>query len=273
MENNKKEISNGVKKLGIYLLYGAVLIAAIAVIYANFGPDKKTQSSDSNTQKSSQKSEAQETKPAEKVQVYAFHSTARCYACVIMGQYAKATVDENFAPELKDGKIEFREINVDLPENREVAKKFKAVGSSLFLNAIIDGEDNIREEVQAWRLLGNKQAFSDYLSEKIRGMIGETVSAEAQKEPESEDITFYSGDNCPGCANIEKYFQQNGVRDKLDFEEKNISESEADLEQLGNDAMQCDVDLESFGVPFLWADGKCHTNEKDIIDFFKQKIS
>ena len=181
MKNNT-EISNGVKKIGVYLLYGGVLVFALALVWVSLNPNKKTQSNDPNTKKSSQQDEVRESKPAEKVQVYAFHSTARCYACIIMGQYAKATVEEFFQPELRDGKIEFREINIDLPENREVAKKFKAAGSSLFLNAVIDGEDNIKEEAQAWRLLGNQKAFSDYLSEKIRSMNGETGSVQDKKE-------------------------------------------------------------------------------------------
>jgi len=169
------------KKLGTYLLYSGALVFAIALVWISVSPDKKTQSSESNTKNNSQKVEVQEVKPAEKVQVYVFHSTNRCYSCVTMGEYAKATVEEFFQPELKDGKIEFKEINVDLPANKDVAAKFKAVGSSLFLNAIVDGKDNIKEEVQAWRLLGNQKAFSDYLSKKIRSIIGETVSAEAQK--------------------------------------------------------------------------------------------
>jgi hypothetical protein len=170
------------KKLGIYLLYGGALVFAIALIYTSVSPNKKTQSSDFNTKKSSQKAELQETKPAEKVQVFVFHSTNRCYSCITMGQYTKATVEEFFQSELSDGKIEFKEINVDLPANKEVSTKFKAVGSSLFLNAIIDGEDNITEKAQAWRLISNKQSFSDYLSKEIRSVLGETVSAETQVE-------------------------------------------------------------------------------------------
>ena len=173
MKNNT-EISNGVKKIGTYLLYGGALVFALALIWVSMKPDKKIElasSGASGQTKSSKKTEVQESKPAEKVQVYAFYSTARCYACITMGQYAKATVEESFQPELESGKIEFREINVDLPENREVAKKFKAAGSALFLNAIIDGEDNIKEEAQAWRLLGDQKAFADYLSKKINSLL------------------------------------------------------------------------------------------------------
>ncbi|MDP1884302.1 MAG: nitrophenyl compound nitroreductase subunit ArsF family protein [Candidatus Moranbacteria bacterium] len=264
------------KKLGIYLLYGGVLFFAIALIYISVGPDKKTESidTDANVQAdNSGAAEVRQTKPAEKVQIYEFHSTNRCYSCITMGQYIKTMVDESFQTEIKSGKLEFREINVDLPENKAVAAKFQAAGTSLFLNAIIDGQDNIQEEAQAWRLLGDQKALSDYLSKKLRGMIGETVSAGTQKEMEKMNITFYSGDNCPNCVNIQKYLADNGVKEKMAFEEKNVDKNETDAEQMAEDAMRCNVDPEAFGVPFLWADGKCYTNEKDIIDLFKQKLN
>lgn len=275
MINNEKN-SDRVKKLGTYALYGGALVFAIALIWISTSSDKETKSNSANTstQVSTPKTAGvQPVKPAEKIQVYEFHSTNRCYSCITMGQYIKATLEESFQAELKSGKIDFREINVDLPENKEVAAKFKAAGTSLFLNPIIDGKDNIKEETQAWRLLGNQKDFSDYFSKKIRSMIGETVSAEAQKEIEEKNITFYSGDNCLGCENIEKYLSENNLKDKVAFEEKNVNENEANFEQMAEDAMQCNVSEESFGVPFLWADGKCYTNEKDIMDFFKQKLS
>jgi thioredoxin-related protein len=107
-------------------------------------------------------------KPAEKVQVFVFHSNNRCYSCETMGKLTKATIEKYFQNEIKEGKVEFREINVDLPENKEIAQKFEATGSSIFINAIVDGEDNIKEETQPWRLLSNRQAFSDYLTKKVK---------------------------------------------------------------------------------------------------------
>jgi len=171
------------KKLGTYLLYGGAIVFAIALVYMSMSPDKKTESSNTNANAESASSnvaEAQNTKPAEKIQVYEFHSTNRCYSCITMGQYIKETLEESFQSELKSGKIDFREINVDLPENKEVAAKFQAAGTSLFFNPIIDGKDNIQEEVQAWRLLSDKQAFSKYLSDKLKGMLGSETSASAE---------------------------------------------------------------------------------------------
>ncbi|HOF42559.1 MAG TPA: nitrophenyl compound nitroreductase subunit ArsF family protein [Candidatus Moranbacteria bacterium] len=159
------------KKLGIYLLYGSALFFAIALIYISANSNKNSQSDSINTQKNSQETEVQKTKPAEKIQVYMFHSTNRCHSCITIGQYTKATLEEFFQLELHEGKIEFKEINVDLPENKEIAAKFKAAGSSLFINPIIDGKDNIKEDTRVWRLISDKKAFSDYLVSEIKSLL------------------------------------------------------------------------------------------------------
>ena len=157
------------KKLGTYLLYGGALVFAIVLVYTSVSPNKKTQSSVQGN--NSKTAEAQEAKPAEKIQVFLFHATQRCITCVNIGKYAEETLEQKFPEELKSGKIEFREINIDLPENKELATKFRATGSALFINPIIEGNDNIKEDTQVWRLTSNKQSFISYLSDKLNAML------------------------------------------------------------------------------------------------------
>ena len=102
---------------------------------------------------------------ADKVQVYLFHATQRCITCITIGKYAGETIDEYFQPELRDGKIEFREINIDLPENKELAQKFQASGSALFVNAIYNGQDSISEDTRVWRLTQDEVQFKSYLKD------------------------------------------------------------------------------------------------------------
>ena len=157
------------EKLGTYLLYGGALIFAIALVYISVSPNKKTES---NIQVNNSKiAEVQNAKPAEKIQVFLFHTTQRCITCINIGKYAKETVEQKFPEELKSGKIEFREINIDLPENKELATKFRASGSALFINPIIEGKDNIKEDTQVWRLTSNEQSFISYLSDKLNTML------------------------------------------------------------------------------------------------------
>ncbi len=109
---------------------------------------------------------------ADKIEVYYFHRTQRCYSCVTLGQYIKETIEQKFSEETRNNIINFREINVDLPENKNLVIKFQASGSSLFINAIKNGQDNISQDTNVWRLLNNKSQFKNYLANKINSFLG-----------------------------------------------------------------------------------------------------
>lgn len=110
---------------------------------------------------------------ADRIEVYYFHRTRRCYSCSTLGRYIRETIEQKFSEEIKNGKIDFREINVDLPENKEVAIKFQAGGSSLFINTIKDGQDNISQDTNIWRLLNDETQFKNYLENRINLLLGE----------------------------------------------------------------------------------------------------
>jgi len=152
-----------------------ILIIAIAVIGTVFlilkNGNKSTEAQSQNDQIAENQSK-EEKLSAEKIQVFVFHATQRCYSCITIGKFAGETVNEYFQPELRDGKIEFREINIDLPENKELARKFQAGGSSLYINAISSGQDNIVEDVAVWRLVNNEVQFKNYLKNKLSNLFG-----------------------------------------------------------------------------------------------------
>jgi len=110
-------------------------------------------------------------KSADKLEVFLFHSTQRCTSCITIGKFARETVNEYFQSELRDEKIEFREINIDLSENKELARKFQASGSSLFINAITDGKDDISQDTNVWRLLNDENQFKNYLKDKLNNFL------------------------------------------------------------------------------------------------------
>jgi hypothetical protein len=109
---------------------------------------------------------------ADKLEVYYFHRTARCYSCKTIGQYVRETMEQKYGKQIKDGLIDFRELNVELPENKEIAIKFQASGSSLYINRIIDNQDNIERDANVWRLLSDEEKFKKYLEDKINRYLG-----------------------------------------------------------------------------------------------------
>jgi len=116
------------------------------------------------------------TKPklkiAEKLAVYNFHSTARCYSCQTLGRLVADLMAEKYSQEINEGKIDYRQINVDLPENKEIAKKYQATGSSLYINQIINGQDNITQDTNVWRYISDEAQFKKYLGDKIDSSLG-----------------------------------------------------------------------------------------------------
>ena len=107
-------------------------------------------------------------KKADKIEVVHFHATQQCWSCITVGKYALKTIQERFPKEYKKGIIVFRDINGELPENRDLVIKYQARGSSLFVNAIADGQDQIAEDVRVWRLIASEQAFMDYFENQLR---------------------------------------------------------------------------------------------------------
>ena len=155
----------------MYLFYGSAVIFVVIIIYINFNLSKKDKLKDvsANTrQNTSEVVDLRNKKQAEKIQIFLFHTTNRCYSCTTIGRYTEETVEEFFQPELRNGTIEFREVNIDLPENKELAKKFQVTGSSLFFNSIIEVEDNIEEDTRVWRLVSNEKVFKNYILNKIK---------------------------------------------------------------------------------------------------------
>ncbi len=118
-----------------------------------------------------EQSEQKEISKVDKIEVIDFHGSRRCFSCQTIEEFAKKTLEKFFQSELQDDKITFQTINVEETQNKEIVKKYQARGSSLFINVIRDGEDNISEDTQVWRLVKDEEAYEMYFKEKIENIL------------------------------------------------------------------------------------------------------
>lgn len=82
-------------------------------------------------------------------------------------------------------------------------------------------------------------------------------------------ILFYS-DSCPHCQNVETYINENGIKDKIRFEKKEVSQNQANATLLERKARQCNLDMtQGLGVPFFFDGQECLVGDEPIIDYFK----
>ncbi len=112
-----------------------------------------------------------ELEAVDKIEVYYFHSNFRCMACVYLQDYTEKTINEYFQEELKNNRINFKEINIDLSHNKDIVNEFQARGSSLFIKVYYKKTSIIEEDVQVWRYLNNEQMFRNYLKNKLKNLL------------------------------------------------------------------------------------------------------
>ena len=124
----------------------------------------------------------------------------------------------------------------------------------------------------------NKKYSLYFISILVVAIIGilfftkHTKHSQQEAVQDNSSIIFFYGDTCPHCKNVEKYFQDNDVHNKIDFEEKEVYKNTDNAKLLADKAKICKIEENEIGVPFLWADGKCYVGDEEIIKFFNEKI-
>jgi len=164
------------------IVFALILIVAISGCLENTGtsPNAEEDCTDSATCSLSQYAQEETPKEAgniEKIEVYHFHGTNQCYSCKTVGAYAEETLNTFFADELESDKIVFGHINIDLPENQELVKKYETTGSSLWIGTYTsNGKFSKEQNNNVWYKIGNKKEYMDYLNGVIEKKLSGDLS-------------------------------------------------------------------------------------------------
>jgi glutaredoxin len=114
-----------------------------------------------------------------------------------------------------------------------------------------------------------KEFFKKKTGLVILGIIVIFIGAIIYAKQQPTMTLFYS-DSCPHCKNVEAYINENGIKDKIKFDEKEVSGSQANATILERKARQCGLDLnQGIGVPFFFDGKDCLMGDQPIIDYFK----
>lgn len=87
----------------------------------------------------------------------------------------------------------------------------------------------------------------------------------------NSDITFFYGDTCPHCAEVESWIKENKIEEKIKIVKKEVYDNKQNAQELEKAATSCGLPTDSIGVPFLYAEGKCFIGTPDVINYLSQK--
>lgn len=108
----------------------------------------------------------------QKIVVYYMHTTFRCVTCNQIEKMTRTLVETEFGEALKDGRLEFKEVNFQKDE--ELAKRYNVGTGCVIVAKIANGKDIEFEMLQdVWTLYSEPSKFNEYLSSAIRSYLEE----------------------------------------------------------------------------------------------------
>ncbi|MDD4590387.1 MAG: nitrophenyl compound nitroreductase subunit ArsF family protein [Parabacteroides sp.] len=91
------------------------------------------------------------------VEVLYFHGKQRCPTCIAIGNHSLDVVNKEFASQVRNGQVKFKEIDISTTEGEKIADKYHVTWSSLFVNQWKNG----REKRNDMTTFGFKNARSN----------------------------------------------------------------------------------------------------------------
>jgi hypothetical protein len=109
-----------------------------------------------------------------KLIAYYFHGTFRCTTCRTIEQYSHDAIQTYFAKELGNGRLEFRPVNVEEPENKHFIQDYQLVTRSLVLSLVSDGKEMKWKNLpDVWKLVRDKDKFFQYVKDEVEKFLKE----------------------------------------------------------------------------------------------------
>jgi hypothetical protein len=107
-----------------------------------------------------------------KIIAYYFHANVRCTTCRTIEAYSKEVIQRRFAGEIASGRIEWRLVNIQAPENQHFVQDYQLVTKSLVL-ALYSGRQQKEYKVlnDTWELVGDKAAMQRYVEKEVRNYL------------------------------------------------------------------------------------------------------
>ena len=109
-----------------------------------------------------------------KVIAYYFHGTYRCSTCQTIERYSREAIENYFSKELRDGRLEFKPLNTDEPENQHFIQDYQLFTKSLVITLYRDDKQlKWKNLTEVWVHVGDKENFYKYVKNEIESLLNE----------------------------------------------------------------------------------------------------
>ena len=163
-----------------YLLLLAIFVIS-SVIYSckNVNSEEKTTVSknkaDNKLNTDSSKTintKTKQLKDENKVIIYYFFGDYRCSTCINLEKYSSQAINQGFKEEIANGKIEWKPVNYDKPENVHFKKDYNLYTKALIMSEYKDNKQiRWKNCEKIWELIHNPKKFVPYVQNEVKTFI------------------------------------------------------------------------------------------------------
>lgn len=152
----------------------AMILVSIALIYsvAVNSQSPKPAESGSTSSEPAKAGAATSQIADQKVIAYYFHGNVRCVTCKKIEALTKESIDSDYAADLKKGNLEWRVVNIDLPENKHYIKDYQLYTRSVVLSDLHKGEQSRWKNLEkVWTLVRDHDQFVSYIQKEVASFL------------------------------------------------------------------------------------------------------
>ena len=107
-----------------------------------------------------------------RVVAYYFHTTYRCASCRAIEANSREAIENAFADQLKDGRLVWKVVNIEVKGNEHFAKDYNLYTKSLVLVNEVRGKPAQWKNLEkVWQLLQDKPKFLRYVQDEMRAYL------------------------------------------------------------------------------------------------------
>jgi len=106
--------------------------------------------------------------------VYYFFTNTRCSSCKTIEAYTREAVEKNFTSDYKGWAVVFKGVNVEEEPDKHFVRDYWLNSKSVVVQKFSGGKPLKWGKLEkVWRLLGDKEAFINYVTEETRKLLDE----------------------------------------------------------------------------------------------------
>ena len=112
----------------------------------------------------------------DKIVVYYLHTTGRCHTCLVMERYTDEALRAYFSNELNSGRVEWKVLDVKLPENSHFIQKYQLYTKSVVVSHFRAGKELRWKNLdQIWMKVRDKNDYLAYIKREIEPFLKDTT--------------------------------------------------------------------------------------------------